>query len=229
MGDIKKVDGARDGGKNYKWTIDTTHKEEADILIDFLSQLEKQPDWKSEVTVNNNDNNGNNNNNNNDNHKITLESASIVYLSDFTMTYELSELLILHIGLQMQVLHTYKKGVFFFNLDDIIVINKTFFFLSNLCHVLDTDPDDQLILTYPMKFSKQDEAFLAPEVLTGRKVLPFITSISAGYYSLAKLCVYCLGLEGEKDELGSIMGSKMYFFLERCLAKEPRERVFLYL
>ena len=133
----------------------------------------------------------------------------------------------------MQVLHTYKKGVFFFNLDDIIVINKTFFFLSNLCHVLDTDSDGQLILTYPMKFSKQDEAFLAPEVLTGRKVLPFITSISAGYYSLAKLCVYCLGLEVDAGDLSKslepIMGSKMYFFLERCLAREPRERVFLYL
>jgi hypothetical protein len=215
MGDIKKIN-----KQHYKWTNDS--EDNNNIFIDFLSQLEKQSDWKGKITV------GDNN--------VMLVASSIMRLSDYLndgsinygpINYDDVERLIFQIGLQISILHKYNKGIFFLSLDDIIVIDKNFFLLSSLQHVLNIK-DNKLMLTYPMKFSKKDEMFLAPEVLNVKKVLPFIISISVGYYSLAKLCIYCLGLGGDML-LGSIMGSKMYFFLERCLAKEPDERTFLYI
>ena len=228
-GEIKKI--FINGKQHYKWTYEAESK---DTLVDFLSHLEAQPDWKGEITVDNKNKN------------ITLVAKSIMSLEEMAkegvMDYELVEALILHIGLQMLTLQKHKKGVLFLSLNDIIVIDYKLFFLGNLQYVLDikgegagagagasANADEQLILSYPMKLSKEDERFLAPEVLQGKKVLPFITSITAGYYSLAKLCVYCLGLDVGDLTLGPIMGSKMYFFLQRCLAKEPSERGFLYL
>lgn len=223
---IKKI--FINGKQHYKWTYEAESK---DILVDFLSDLKAQPDWKGEIIVDKNKN-------------ITLVAKSIISLEEMVkegvMDYDLVETLILHIGLQMLMLQKHKKGVLFLTLKDIIVIDYKLFFLGNLQYVLDitgagagagagAGTDDKLILSYPMKLSKEDERFLAPEVLQRKKVLPFVTSITAGYYSLAKLCVYCLGLDVGDLTLGPIMGSKMYFFLQRCLAKEPNERGFLYL
>ena len=227
--DIKKI--FINGKQHYKWTYDNDDVNK-DALIDFLSQLEAQPDWKGEITVDNKNKNKNKN--------ITLVAKSIMSLGEVVkkgvMDYGLVEALILHIGLQMLTLHRYGLGVLLFSLNDIIVVDQNYFFLGNLQYVLDikgagagagAGADNKLILSYPMKLSKEEERFLAPEVLQGKKVLPFITSITVGYYSLAKLCVYCLGLTDLT--LGPIMGSKMYFFLQRCLAEEPSERGFLYL
>ena len=193
------------------------------IYRDFLSLLQKQPEWKGEIKENQTDN------------SITLVCGSIMSLEDFlshkehsAMEYEEVEQLILDIGMQSMVLGTYKKGIFFLNLKDILVIDKKFFLLHDLTHVLDITKNDKLLLSYPMKITKTDERFIAPEVKTGMtsKVLPFYTSITAGYYSLATLCIHCLALSG--DKLGPIKDSKMYFFLVRCLEIEPEERRFLY-
>ena len=87
--------------------------------------------------------------------------------------------------------------------------------------------DALLSFTYPLKFSETAKELLAPELREklAAKVLPFTTSISVGYYSLAKLCLKCLALE---EQLEVLRGSKMYYFFERCLRVEPAERVFLY-
>jgi hypothetical protein len=144
------------------------------------------------------------------------------------MNYEEVELLILQIGQQMMVLEKYKKGIFFLNLTDIIVIDEKFFLLDSLDHVLNRYKQEQLLLSYPMKFTKADERFLAPELKGGLKTLPFYTSVTVGYYSLAKLCIYCLALDDENN-LDPLKGSKMFFFLSRCLQVKPEERYFLYL
>jgi len=120
------------------------------------------------------------------------------------------------------------------NLKDILVIDKRFFILRNLLHVLDIQKQDKLLLSYPMKIEKSDDSFIAPELKKGldSKVLPFYASITVGYYSLAKICMHCLALLDESlallDQLAPIKGSKMYFFLERCLAIQPEDRSFLY-
>jgi hypothetical protein len=196
-------------------------KDEVSIYRDFLSLLQKQPGWKGEIKENEADN------------SITIVCESIMSLKEFlvykahlVMDYEEVEQLILDIGMQSMVLGVYKKGIFFLNLEDILVIDKKFFLLRDLTHVLNIQKQEKLLLSYPMKIDKMDERFIAPELKMVQKVLPFYASITVGYYSLAKICIHCLALA---EELGPIKGSKMYFFLERCLAIEPEERYFLYL
>jgi hypothetical protein len=192
------------------------------IYRDFLSLLQKQEGWKCEIRESDTDN------------SITLVCGSIMSLKEFlshkahsAMEYEEVEQLILDIGLQSIALGTYKKGIFFLNLEDILVIDKRFFLLRDLRHVLDITKKEKLLLSYPMKMEQSDERFIAPELEKGMgsKVLPFYASITVGYYSLAKICIHCLGLS---HEIGPIKGSKMYFFLERCLS-QPDDRYLLYL
>ena len=214
--------------KQRTWSRDDTNVNEISIYRDFLSLLQKKQGWKGEIKENHLDN------------SITLVCGSIMSLKEFlshkdhsAMEYEEVEQLILDIGLQTMVLGTYKKGIFFLNLEDILVIDKKFFLLCDLRHVLDITKKEKLILSYPMKINKSDQRFVAPEVEKGleSKVLPFYASITVGYYSLAKICIHCLDLSDGlalSDGLGPIKGSKMYFFLERCLAEEEK-RYFLYL
>jgi hypothetical protein len=208
--------------KQKTWSRDNNNVNDISIYRDFLSLLQKQEGWKGEIKENPLDD------------SITLVCGSIMSLEEFlshkdhsAMEYEEVEKLILDIGLQSMVLGTYKKGIFFLNLDDILVIDRKFFLLRDLTHVLDITKIDKLLLSYPMKIKKSDERFIAPELKKRleSKVLPFYTSITVGYYSLAKICIRCLDLS---DGLGPIKGSKMYFFLERCLAEEGK-RYFLYI
>jgi len=199
------------------WLTDTWLTDTVNIYHDFLSLLQQQSGWKGEIKENETDK------------SITLVCGSILSLEDFlaskthaALEYEEVEQLILDIGSQNMILSNYKKGIFFLNLADILVIDKRFFLLRDLSHVLDIKKQDKLLLSYPMKIEKSDERFIAPELKMIDKVLPFYAPVTVGYYSLAKICVVCLGL---LDDLGPIKGSKMYFFLERCLAEE---RYFLY-
>ena len=225
-------------------------KDKVDVSIyrDFLSVLglSSVKNYKGEVTVNDNG------------RSLEIVAESVMTLKDFlgselnenkrekgnkkenakAMDYDEVELLILHMGLQLLVLNNYKKGVFFLNLNDIIVIDHAFFLLGSLDHVLDQyksdqyklDQQEQLILSYPLKIGKADEQFLAPEVKSEKiKELPFIMSNTVGYYSLAKICMYCLfPYDNDNKQLSPLTGSKMYFFLERCLKTDPTERYFLY-
>ena len=203
--------------KHYKWSSLNLTKENLNIYTDFLSLLEKQTGWKGTISKETASLSL----------SLSLTAESIMLLSDYLpLEYNVCEQMILQLKLQMIVLNKYKKGIYFLNLDDIIVIDRQFFMLANLHHVLDINRNDQLVLTYPMKYSKKDELFMAPELLNGEKELPFKVSITAGYYSLAKLCMHCLQLG---DNLDAIMDSKMYFFLERCLNVKPNDRYFLYL
>jgi len=194
------------------------------IYRDFLSAIQ----WKGEIKENDKDKTIRLS-------TITLKAKSVMTLNEFIsfnegLSYEEVEQLILHIGLQMMVLEKYDKGIFFLNLEDIIVIDHTFFLLGNLDHVLRRYKQEQLLLSFPMIFTKADEKFLAPELNKGLiHTLPFYASITVGYYSLAKLCIYCLDLGKDLDyNLDPIKGSKMYFFLLRCLQVEPKDRYYLY-
>jgi len=180
----------------------------------------------------------------------TVEAKTITPLSGLLpMDYGQVERLILHLGLQMQVLQEQQQGICGFTLEDITVLDGEYYFLSGIEKVISvknisvknisiknisiknisskkiTEP--VLAFTYPLKFSEAAKELLAPELREklAAKVLPFTTSLSVGYYSLAKLCLECLGLT---DNLEALRGSKMYYCFERCLQVEPAERVFLY-
>ena len=156
------------------------------------------------------------------------------------MDYAQVDKMILHLCLQVQVLQKYNKGLFGFTLADVRVIDTDVYFLANLANVIDirtgtgtgtgagTDNNNILLnFTYPLKFTAEKQQFFAPELKAklAEKVLPFTITSSVGYYSLAKLCLYCLQLE---DNMEVLAGSKMYYFLKRCLNVNPAERFLLY-
>jgi hypothetical protein len=148
------------------------------------------------------------------------------------LDYAQTERLILHVGLQMQVLLEEQQGICGFTLDDITVLEGEYYLLTGLEQVvsvknINKKKEPLFTYTYPLKFSEAAKELLAPELREklAAKVLPFTTSLSVGYYSLAKLCLECLGLT---DNLEALRGSKMYYCFERCLRVEPAERAFLY-
>ena len=147
------------------------------------------------------------------------------------LDYGQVERLIFHLGLQMQVLQEHQKGICGFTLEDITVLDGEYFFLAGLQQVIhiknSKNKEPLLAFTYPMKFTEEAKELLAPELREklAAKVLPFKTSLSVGYYSLAKLCLVCLALT---DNLEALRGSKMYYCFERCLRVEPAERSFLH-
>ena len=211
MGIIKLSD------NKFRWTFGNNK-----IFMEFISRL-------GLTNLISKDNNG-------------IEASSIKLLSELVpMNYELCEKLILQIGLQIMVLQDNKKGLLFFKLNDIIVIDNDNFLLINLDHALNMDANNNLVLTYPINMGpnemgpnemgpNDDKMFLSPEVQhalvdSKEKVLPFVTPITCGYYSLANLCIYCLQIE----TLDPIMSSKMYYFFERCLVNDPDDRFFFYI
>ena len=209
---IEKID-----KKHYKWTPSTTKDKDTDteaIYRDFYSLLGREEGFKDlheEQKVN-----------------FTIIAESIAPLRELIpMDYNQVENMIRQVGLQLEVLLLkYKKGILYLNVEDIIVIDRSFFFLRGLENIINLQKEE-LLITYPLKIEKADEQFIAPELKQkmAEKVLPFKTSLNGVYYSLGKLCLYCLQLE----DLETLKGSKMYYFLERCLKVEPTERYFLYI
>jgi len=98
------------------------------------------------------------------------------------------------------------------------------YILSNLSQLVPLNKKDtkQLVLVYPTVYPLPSER-CAPELLK-IPVLPFITHRSASYYSLALLCLKQLNLSLDKIE-----GTKLFYFLERCLKETPSERRLIYI
>jgi hypothetical protein len=103
--------------------------------------------------------------------------------------------------------------------------NKKQYVLTNLDQMVPLHKKDpnQLVLVYPAIYPLPSER-CAPELLKIR-ALPFMTHRSASYYSLALLCLELLAPLG----LADLRGTKLFYFLERCLLAEPRERMCFYL
>jgi len=153
------------------------------------------------------------------------------YYADIeTMAFQLS--------IQLQYLENQGFSLLFWQPSDIMVIHimhkqhskqTTLYLLSNLSQLISLLVNDQsqLRLVYPSVFPFPKER-CAPE-LFNMNSLPFITHRGASYYSLGLLCLWCLNNLCENLSLETIQGTKLFYFIERCLKKEPAERVLLYL
>jgi hypothetical protein len=197
--------------------------QDKELYGEFLARLGGTDQVRVQVQVQAQDNTGD----------LVITAGSIKPLTDvLPLDYLHVEKMILDLGVQMLVLAKYQTGLCGLTLDAISVLNEDLFLLTDLQQVRAfkkvkavTAPS-LLAFTYPITVTDSDQAFLAPELREKleAKVLPFTTTRSVGYYSLAKLCLACLQLEN----LEPLQGSKLYYFLERCLQVEPSEREFLY-
>ena len=150
--------------------------------------------------------------------RMTLDKAAMTYPEVETMAF--------HLSLQLQ--HLEEKGftLLLWQPSDILVMHDgsghNLYLLANLSQMvpLDKKNRNELVLIYPTIYPLPKER-CAPELLK-MNALPFRTHRSASYYSLALLCLLYLSLD-------SIQETKLFYFLERCLKEEPKERSLLYL
>lgn len=147
------------------------------------------------------------------------------------MTYHEVETMAMHLMLQLQALERRGCSLLFWQASDILFVYQKYYLLANLTQLVPLQKNkakaktndkaaapEQLVLNYPALFPFPP-AVCAPELLK-MNALPFITNKSASYYSLALLCLAKLNLS-----LETLQGTKLYYFLERCLKAEPSERL----
>ena len=158
-----------------------------------------------------------------------LGSAMIKKIGKETLDFAEVEVLAFQLSLQLQALEARAKTLLFWQPSDLLVIqwpksNVKLYLLANLTQLvpLAEKAPTQLVLVYPTVYPLPRES-CAPELLKITS-LPFLTHRSASYYSLALLCLRLIGLD-----LAALTDTKLFYFLERCLHSDPKERMCLYL
>ena len=159
-----------------------------------------------------------------------------------TLDFAEVEVLAFQLSLQLQALEARMQTLLFWQPSDLLVIqlpkaSRKLYLLANLSQMvpLNKKTPTQLVLVYPTVYPLPKEN-CAPELLQITS-LPFLTHRSASYYSLALLCLRLLKPLDEPTtldepatlDLAAINGTKLFYFLERCLHIDPEERMCLYL
>jgi hypothetical protein len=143
--------------------------------------------------------------------------------------YEIQRLIIC-LAIQIEQLVKINKSYLFFDLEDIDVIDENWYIITSFDEesdkIADVVPDTNSVeFVKPVRLIGE---YMAPELKTffadeGGE-LPFITNVSCVYYSVATLIIDLLKITDEE----AVRGSPLYFFLKRCLEKEPDNRFFLF-
>ena len=136
------------------------------------------------------------------------------------------------IGQQLFYLEKCRYTFCWFNLDNILVIDDTFFLYVGLEQLKPIDAAGRICFTAPFS-SKQPH--LAPEIKR-LYILPSYVTYKAAYYSLGSLITSCLidaDMEANdqscKNMLEPIAHTKLYWFLLRCFHAEPGARILLFI
>ena len=121
--------------------------------------------------------------------------------------YAAAETMAVQLSLQIQALEEMGYTMLFIRPSDILVLDRA--------------GDNKFLLDYPTVYPFPKEV-CAPEVVA-MAAIPFISPRSAAYYSLAVLCLNMLRMS-----LDDLQGTKLFYFLERCLKEKPTERQLLF-
>ena len=142
------------------------------------------------------------------------------------LSYFQALILALNLGTQITALATHGKGLLYITPKDITICQGTFI-ISNLERLIliNNEIDEITLSDHVSDHGSDHESDLAPE-LRDLKTFPTNVSSSVIYYSIARLCLKSLNIDQEMKE---IWGSKLYYLLERCLYKDPKKRIFLYI
>jgi hypothetical protein len=144
--------------------------------------------------------------------------------------YDEIETMAIQLSHQLGLMEKHGFTLLFWQPADIICINQTYYFLANLQNLVPLNKNNktQLILAYPVEKMESEITaasamqFIAPE-LQSINQLPFLTHRAASYYSLGLLC-----LNASFQSLEELQGTKLFYFIERCLRKDPATRVCFY-
>lgn len=135
-----------------------------------------------------------------------------------------------HLGQQLFYLEKCRYTFSWFDLDNVLVIDDTFFLYVGMEQLKPIDATGRICFTAPFS-SKQPH--LAPEIKR-LYILPSYVTYKAAYYSLGSLITSCLidaDMEANdqscKNMLEPIAHTKLYWFLLRCFHVEPGARILL--
>lgn len=163
--------------------------------------------------------------------QIGVDMADAIPM-DNIMTFTEVEDFAYQLSLQLAALEAHAWTLLFWQPSDLSVITlkepeRKQYVLSNFSQLVPLCKKDptQLVLVYPAVYPLPPER-CAPELLK-MTALPWMTHRSASYYSLALLCLELLAPLGLG--LAELRGTKLFYFLERCLLADPRERRCFYL
>ena len=167
---------------------------------------------------------------------IILKARSIKMFSEFKqeqnklnksnkLSYPILMKLIYYLSKQLDYLITNDSKCFYtYDPNNIIVIDDSIFIYLSLDHLKDIKKDDfnnnnknNIHIYSPISTSN---LYLSPE-LSSAKILPIMINYKTIFYSL--------GLLVSENLSSSIGETKLNYFLERCLNKDPCERYLLYI
>jgi hypothetical protein len=184
---------------------------------------------------NDNEYDNENENENDVNHSIIFTANTVTPLTANAVKNNVNQM-IRCLSKQLEYFHDNNLAFYGFDLDDIIVINDTIFLIVN--NKYSKTLDKERTITFYGPFSKP--YFSSPELIN-LKCLPAKIDYQTSYYSLGALIVYYLfdinstifiGLKRESLDdkvFESILNTKLYWFLKRCLNDNPKKRILLYL
>jgi hypothetical protein len=157
----------------------------------------------------------------------TCENGKMDYLSVIRLIHSISK--------QMIYLHENNFSFFGFDLDDILVVDKSLFFVASSNYLLPIVDQTNIVFYNPIKMPY----FSNPELFQIHSI-PSEINYKCSYYSLGLLVVYCLlnnyllvGNQIKTDEeiekaLSAIKYTKMYWFLNRCMNSTCEKRILLF-
>lgn len=151
------------------------------------------------------------------------KSSILSHINLLKMSYYLSKQLSYLITQESKCFYTYDPK-------NIIVIDNIFVYLSQE-HLKDIKNNNICIYS---PISKKNP-YLSPELSKTSK-LPIMINYKTSFYSLGLLLIESLSGENTivnmsdiEDKLKHCKGTKLYYFLERCLKEDPNERFLIYI
>ena len=133
------------------------------------------------------------------------------------------------------LINQYRKVFYLFSADNLLVINDDKFIYVSSDHLVDVNIDeDNGMIVFTRPFSKTD-GFVSPEILM-IDTIPTKIDLRTIYFGVGALAVYCLlnikiqpGDVEKAGFLDEIKGTKLYWFLMRCLNEDQTKRCLLYI
>jgi hypothetical protein len=173
-----------------------------------------------------------------ENNNLHFQAESVYLLSDkIKININVEQILLMLFSISKQIISLEKLGYTFygFSLNDVIIVNNTYFFILNYNYIL---PISNNYITFLYPFEKP--IFTSPEILNVLS-LPANITFKSIYYSLGVFIIYLLFnkniLKGNDiltiDEIDKILypiyGCKLYWCIKRCLHINLEDRFLLYI
>ena len=147
-----------------------------------------------------------------------------IYIKKTPLNYYEATRLAMCLGIQLSMIHSFNKSLLYVTLENIIRINEDWFLITKAPSLVSILDDDTITIEEPIA---NNVKYIAPE-LRNIISLPHKTNISCIYYSIALLIKHAMNIT-DPLSISSIANSPLYYFLERCMIKEPALRHFLFI